>query len=76
MEKALISLSKEESVLMFLNIRPKFLVQTSSSLMLVENESNHIVTKMFLTYTIITEKSLIKQEKMVRCSLKDIKKHI
>ena len=55
---------------MFLNIRPEFLVQTSSSLMLVENDSNHIVTKMFLTYTIITEKSLIKQKNMVRCRVK------
>ena len=55
---------------MFLNIRPKFLVQTSSSLMLVENDSNHIVTKMFLTYTIITEKNLIKQKNMVRCRVK------
>ena len=59
---------------MFLNIRPEFLVQTSSSLMLVENDSNHIVTKMFLTYTIITEKSLIKQKKMVRCLVKRHKK--
>ena len=38
--------------------------------MLVENYSNHIVTKMFLTYTIITEKSLIKQKNMVRCRVK------
>ena len=50
---------------MFLNIRSKFLVQISFSLMLVENDSNRIVAKMFLTYTIITEKSLIKQKTIV-----------
>ena len=33
--------------------------------MLVENDCNLIVAKMFLTYTIITEKSLIKQKKIV-----------
>ena len=49
---------------MFLNNRSKFLVQTSFSLMLVEIDSNRIVAKMFLTYTIITEKSLIKQKKI------------
>ena len=32
--------------------------------MLVEIDSNRIVAKMFLTYTIITEKSLIKQKKI------------
>ena len=53
-----------ECVLMFLNNRSKFLVQTSFSLMLVEIDSNRIVAKMFLTYTIITEKSLIKQKKI------------
>ena len=38
--------------------RSIFLVQTSFSPMLVENDRNLIVAKMFLTYTIITEKSL------------------
>ena len=33
--------------------------------MLVENDRNLIITKMFLTYTIITEKSLIKQKTIV-----------
>ena len=52
-------------MLIFLNIRSNFLAQTSFSLMLVENDRNLIITKMFLTYTIITEKSLIKQKTIV-----------
>ena len=41
-----------------LKSRSIFLVQTSFSPMLVENDRNLIVAKMFLTYTIITEKIL------------------
>ena len=40
-----------------LNIRSIFLVQTSFSSMLIENDRNLIVGKVFLTYEIITDES-------------------
>ena len=49
---------KGECVLICLNIGLIFILQTSFSLMLVENDRNLIVAKNFLIYTIITEKSL------------------
>ena len=51
----LIFLYTKESVLIFLNIWSNFLVQTSFLSMLVGNDRNLFVAKMFLTYTIITE---------------------
>ena len=49
---------EEEFVLIFFNIQLIFLVQTSFSSMLVENNINLNIAKMLLTYTTITEKSL------------------
>ena len=45
-------------VLIFLNIRLIYLVQTSFSSLLVEIDRNLFAAKIFLTYIIITEKSL------------------
>ena len=42
----------------FLKYLNDFVVQTSISSMLVEKDHNFIVAKMFLMYTIITEKSI------------------
>ena len=49
---------KRECVSVFLDIWLIFFVQTSFSPMLVENNCNLIVGKLFLMYTIISEKSL------------------